>query len=65
VGLELSGAYISKGAPAEELIEAVKIVAAGGRYLEREIAMELALHPGEHRELSFCDFLPLVRASAQ
>ena len=48
--------YVSKGAPAEELVEAVKIVAAGGRYLEREIASELALHltsPGEHtRELS-------------
>ena len=48
--------YVSKGAAAEELVEAVKIVAAGGRYLEREIATELALHltsPGEHtRELS-------------
>jgi two-component system, NarL family, invasion response regulator UvrY len=44
--------YVSKGAPAQELVEAVKIVAAGGRYLEREIATELALHPGEHRELS-------------
>jgi two-component system, NarL family, invasion response regulator UvrY len=44
--------YISKGAPAEELVEAVKVVAAGRRYLEREIATELALNPGEHRELS-------------
>ena len=44
--------YVSKGAAAEELVEAVKIVAAGGRYLEREIAMELALHPSEHRDLS-------------
>jgi two-component system, NarL family, invasion response regulator UvrY len=44
--------YISKGAPAEELVEAVKVVAAGRRYLEREIATELALNPGERRELS-------------
>jgi len=44
--------YVSKGAPAEELVEAVKIVAAGGRYLEREIATELAVHSSEHRELS-------------
>jgi DNA-binding NarL/FixJ family response regulator len=36
--------YISKGAKADELVEAVRIVAAGGRYIEREIASELALN---------------------
>lgn len=35
--------YISKGAKADELIEAVRIVAAGARYIEHEIASELAL----------------------
>ncbi len=35
--------YVSKGAKAEELIEAVNVVAGGGRYLEHEIATELAL----------------------
>lgn len=35
--------YISKGAKADELVEAVRIVAGGGRYIEHEIASELAL----------------------
>jgi two-component system, NarL family, invasion response regulator UvrY len=35
--------YISKGARAEELVEAVRTVANGGRYVEREIASELAV----------------------
>jgi two-component system, NarL family, invasion response regulator UvrY len=35
--------YISKGAKADELIEAVRTVAGGGRYIEHEIASELAL----------------------
>ena len=34
--------YVSKSAGAEELVTAVKRVAAGGRYVEREIADELA-----------------------
>jgi two-component system, NarL family, invasion response regulator UvrY len=48
--------YVSKGATGDELVEAVKAVAAGRRYLEREIASELALSlasPERHtRELS-------------
>jgi DNA-binding NarL/FixJ family response regulator len=36
--------YISKGAKADELVEAVRVIAAGGRYIEREIASELALN---------------------
>jgi two-component system, NarL family, invasion response regulator UvrY len=48
--------YVSKGATGDELVEAVKAVAAGRRYLEREIASELALSlasPDKHtRELS-------------
>jgi two-component system, NarL family, invasion response regulator UvrY len=35
--------YVSKAAPADELVEAVRVVAGGGRYLEHDIASELAL----------------------
>ena len=35
--------YVSKGAKAEELVEAVRTVAEGGRYIEHDIASELAL----------------------
>jgi two-component system, NarL family, invasion response regulator UvrY len=35
--------YLSKNASAEELLGAVRRVAAGGRYIENEIAQELAL----------------------
>ena len=35
--------YLSKNASAEELLTAVRRVAAGGRYIENEIAQELAL----------------------
>ena len=35
--------YLSKNASPEELLEAVRRVAAGGRYIENEIAQELAL----------------------
>jgi two-component system invasion response regulator UvrY len=40
----LAGArgYVSKVAPAEELVAAVRRVMEGGRYIEREIAAELA-----------------------
>jgi len=34
--------YVSKSAGSEELLTAIKCVAAGGRYVEREIAGELA-----------------------
>lgn len=35
--------YVSKTAPPDEILEAVTKVAAGGRYIEREIAQELAI----------------------
>jgi two-component system invasion response regulator UvrY len=35
--------YVSKGASAEELVLAVQRVAEGGRYVDREIASELAI----------------------
>jgi len=35
--------YVTKGAKADELIEAVRAVAGGGRYIEHDIASELAL----------------------
>lgn len=35
--------YVSKSAPAEELVAAIERVAAGGRYVERELADELSL----------------------
>jgi two-component system, NarL family, invasion response regulator UvrY len=60
--------YISKGARAEELIEAVKMVGAGGRYLERDLASEFALtltSSGEHtKELSSRE-LDILRLLAQ
>jgi DNA-binding NarL/FixJ family response regulator len=38
--------YMSKNASPDELLTAVQRVAAGGRYVENEIAQSLALHPG-------------------
>ena len=35
--------YLSKNASAEELLTAVRRVAGGGRYIENDIAQELAL----------------------
>lgn len=37
--------YVSKSAPADELVTAVRRVAAGGRYVERELAIELSFGP--------------------
>ena len=37
--------YISKGAPPEELLTAVRRLIAGGRYVEAELAQALAAHP--------------------
>jgi two-component system invasion response regulator UvrY len=37
--------YVSKGASTQELIDAVQAVAAGGRYIEREIATQMVLSP--------------------
>ena len=36
--------YISKGAGAEELVEAIRVVIGGGKYVERELAADLALN---------------------
>ena len=36
--------YVSKGAGAEELVEAIKQVMAGGRYVERDLASDLAVN---------------------
>jgi DNA-binding NarL/FixJ family response regulator len=36
--------YVSKGAGAEELVEAVRQIMNGGRYVERELAADLALN---------------------
>jgi DNA-binding NarL/FixJ family response regulator len=36
--------YVSKGATADDLIEAVRTVASGGRYLDPDIASEVALN---------------------
>ncbi|PNG24447.1 DNA-binding response regulator [Methylocella silvestris] len=36
--------YISKGASAEEFVEAIHQVMGGGRYIERELAADLALN---------------------
>jgi two-component system, NarL family, invasion response regulator UvrY len=38
--------YISKSADAEELVTAIRQVGQGGRYIEREIAAQIALMPG-------------------
>jgi two-component system, NarL family, invasion response regulator UvrY len=38
--------YISKGAAAEELLTAIRRVAEGARYIEREIAAQIVLMPG-------------------
>jgi two-component system invasion response regulator UvrY len=36
---------ISKGAPSEELVTAIRRVAEGARYIEREIAAQMVLMP--------------------
>jgi two-component system, NarL family, invasion response regulator UvrY len=36
--------YVSKSASADELIEAIRQIMAGGRYVERELAADLALN---------------------
>jgi len=36
--------YMSKGASADELVDAVRKISAGGRYIERELASDLALN---------------------
>ena len=36
--------YISKGAGAEELVEAIRVVMSGGKYVERDLAADLAVN---------------------
>lgn len=36
--------YVSKGAGAEELVEAIRQIMAGGRYVERDLAADLAVN---------------------
>jgi two-component system invasion response regulator UvrY len=50
--------YISKSAAAEELITAIRRVAEGARYIEREIAAQIVLMPGAGGD-------PLQRLSAR
>lgn len=60
--------YVSKGAKADELVEAVRVVAGGGRYLEHDIASELALNlmsPGEHTKDLSARELDILRLLAQ
>jgi two-component system, NarL family, invasion response regulator UvrY len=38
--------YVSKAAPPEELLTAIRRIAAGGRYVEAELAQALAAEPG-------------------
>jgi two-component system invasion response regulator UvrY len=60
--------YISKAASADELVEAVRIVSNGGRYLEHEIASEMALNMstglGAPKDLSARE-LDILRLMAQ
>ncbi len=37
--------YVSKSAPPEEILLAIRRIAEGGRYIENELAQELALQP--------------------
>lgn len=36
--------YISKGAGADEFVEAIRVIMAGGKYVERDLAAELAVN---------------------
>jgi DNA-binding NarL/FixJ family response regulator len=36
--------YVSKGAAAEELVEAIRQIMAGGRYVERDLAADIAVN---------------------
>ena len=36
--------YISKGADADEFVEAIRVIMAGGKYVERELAADLAVN---------------------
>jgi two-component system, NarL family, invasion response regulator UvrY len=37
--------YVSKGAPVEELLEAIRTVNGGGRYVDRDLASKIAVDP--------------------
>jgi DNA-binding NarL/FixJ family response regulator len=60
--------YVSKGASADELIEAIRKVLAGERYVERDLAAELALHtlgPSEPNKALSARELDIMRLLAQ
>lgn len=60
--------YVSKGASADELVEAIRKVMAGERYVERELAAELALNvfsPDEPGKALSARELDIMRLLAQ
>ncbi|MDR3461393.1 MAG: response regulator transcription factor [Beijerinckiaceae bacterium] len=60
--------YVSKGASADELVEAIRKVVAGERYVERDLAAELALHtlgPSEPNKALSARELDIMRLLAQ
>jgi two-component system invasion response regulator UvrY len=60
--------YVSKGASADELVEAIRKVLAGERYVERDLAAELALHtlgPSEPNKALSARELDIMRLLAQ
>jgi two-component system invasion response regulator UvrY len=60
--------YVSKGASADELVEAIRKVLAGERYVERDLAAELALHtlgPAEPNKALSARELDIMRLLAQ
>jgi DNA-binding NarL/FixJ family response regulator len=56
--------YVSKSAPPEEILEAVARVAEGGRYIEHEIAQDLALFRQPQTQLTPRD-IEILRLIAQ
>lgn len=56
--------YVSKTAPPEEILEAVARVAEGGRYIEREIAQDLAIFRQPQTQLTPRD-IEILRLIAQ
>ncbi|HMP73966.1 MAG TPA: response regulator transcription factor [Kiritimatiellia bacterium] len=41
--------YVAKGAPFDELISAIRVVAAGGLYVSKDLARRMTLHGLHHR----------------
>ena len=46
-----AGGYVSKSAPRAELLEAIRVVSAGGRYVEAAIAQAIVLQSGDESAL--------------